>query len=142
MAVQTEYNETLDAGRLGALADLGHNVLISRTIEGAAVGFAVPLAQGTNDKGARATTTGDTAVVGVTVRDRSSTDDQFAVGDTARVMTEGVIWVSPVAAVAAGDPVHVIVADATFSNTGGLALAGSRYEDSGAAGSLVRIRLA
>lgn len=141
MATQTTYTETMDALRVGMVADTGHKVLISRNVEGAAVGFGKPLAQGDADMGARLTTTGDTAVLGVTVMDRGENFDEFAVGASARVMTEGVTAVEVVAAVSAGDPVHVVVADGTFSNTGGVELPGARYETSAESGALAKIRL-
>ena len=141
MALQDTYVETMAAGVPGAIADTNHKVLISRTVEGAPVGFGVPLAQGAGDYGARATTTGDTAIVGITVRDQSTFGDQFEVGESARVLTTGTLWINTVAAVVAGDPVHVIVADATFSNTGGVAIDGARFEDSGDAGSTLRVRI-
>lgn len=143
MALQTTYTEAPAAFLVGAVADTNHKVLISRTVEGAAVAFGKPLAQGTADKGARITTTGDVAgdFVGISVRDQATFGDQFAVGESARVMKTGTIAVAVVATVAAGDPVHVIVAAGTFSNTGGVAWPGARYEDSGASGSTVRIRI-
>jgi len=142
MAVQTTYQESLDAGRVGAIADTTNKVLISRTAEGAAIGFGVPIAQGTADRGARATATGDTTVIGITVRERSATDDQWAVGESMRVMKQGAIYVEAAATVAAGDAVHVIVDGGTFSNTGGVEIPGALYESSGDAGDLVQVRLA
>jgi len=144
MSLQDTYNETPALGVVGAIADTRHRVLISRTIEGTegdVVAFGKPLAQGTADYGARATTTGDTAIVGITTREQNVFTDGFAVDDSARVMTTGTIWVTAAVAVVAGDPVHVVVADGTFSNTGGVALANARYEDTAAADALVRIRL-
>lgn len=142
MAVQDSYSETMRPAVKGAIVNMEPKVLISRTVEGASVGFGIPVAQGAEDKAARATTTGDTEVLGITVLERSTFDDEFAVGDEARVMTKGVIWTTAVATVAAGDPVHVIVADATFSNTGGVAIPNARFDSSGTAGQLVKVRLA
>lgn len=143
MATQSTYSEALDPGRPGALADLGHNVLISRTIEagGDDVAFGKPVTQGASDYEARLITTGDTAVLGIAVRDRASPSDVFKAGESARILTEGVIWVTAAVAVDAGDPVTVVLASATFSNTGGVAITGARYEESGDAGALVPIRL-
>lgn len=141
MAVQTTYNETLDAGRAGALVNTGEKVLVSKNVEDEALPFGRPVTQGTADNGVHLTTTGDTSVLGISVRDRSATTDQFAVNDSARVMLKGVIWVSPVVTVAAGDPVHVVAADGTFTNTGGITVSGASYESSGASGALVKVRL-
>lgn len=141
MATQTVYKETMDAARVGMLADTTNTTLLSRNIEGAAVGFGKPVVQGAADKGARISTTGDTKILGITVRERSTLDDEFAVGDSARVATVGAIWVSVVAAVAAGDPVHVIVADGTFTNTGGVEITEARYDTSAAIGELALVRM-
>lgn len=141
MAIQTVYNETMDAGRVGAIADTGTKTLISRTAEVGAVGFGLPVAQGVADNGAHKAKTGDTAILGITVRERSATDDQWAVGESMRVMTQGVIWVEAAATVAAGDPVHVLVDTATFSNAAGVVIAGARYDSSGTSGDLVKVRL-
>lgn len=142
MAVQTIYNETLEAGREGAIADMATKTLLSRVVETAAVGFGKPVVQGSADNGARLSTTGDTAILGISVRERSTVSDQFAVGDNMRVLTQGSIWVKVAATVAAGDPVHVIVASATFSNAGGVAITGALYETSAASGELAKVRIA
>jgi len=146
MAIEDTYSETMDAGRDGAIGDTGHKVLISRTVEGAAVGFGKPVVQGTADYGCRAPTTGDTAILGVTIRDRSAdggpvTADQFPVGHEARVMTAGVTFLTVAAAVEAGDPIHVVVADGTFVKSGGVAIPNARYETSGASGARVKARI-
>lgn len=145
MAVQTTYSENLDAGRLGAIADTNDKTLISRLAEVGAIGFGLPVVQGSNGNGAHKAKTGDTAILGVTVRERSAIGDQYAVGDAMRVMTKGVIWVVATVDVTAGDTVAVKVADATFeksADTGVIAIANARYDSSATAGDLVKIRLA
>ena len=144
MAVQTTYNETMDAGRLGAIADTNDKTLVSRNAEVAAIGFGAPVVQGTADNGVWEAKTGDTAIYGISVRDRSTSNDEFAVGESVRVMTKGTIWVTAAVAVAAGDPVAVKVADATFEKTaatGVIAIAGARWDSSAAIGELAKIRL-
>lgn len=142
MAIQTVYNETLDAGRLGAIADLTDKTLLSRVAEVGAIGFGLPVVQGADDKGAHKAKTGDTKIFGICVRERSTINDNFAVGDNMRVMTKGCIWVTASVAVSAGDPVTVVVATAAFSNTGGVAMSGAVYESSAGIGELVKVRLA
>ncbi|WP_299085285.1 hypothetical protein [uncultured Paraglaciecola sp.] len=142
MAIQTTYGETMDAGRIGAIVDTNDKTLISRTAEVGSIGFGLPVVQGAADDGCWKAKTGDTAILGISVRDRSTLDDEFKVGESVRVMTKGVIWVTAAVAVAAGEPVTVVVASATFSNTGGVAIAGATYDSSGDAGSLVKVRLA
>lgn len=136
MAIQTQYKETLDAGRAGALVNTEPKTLISRNAE-AVIGFGLPVEQGAADSGVVLSAGG--AVLGITVRERSTDDDQFAVGDSARVMTTGVIWVTAGAAVAAGDPVHAV--GTVFNNTGGVAIANARYDSSAASGELVKVRI-
>lgn len=140
MAIQTTYSENMDAGRLGAIADMSNKTLLSRNAE-EVVGFGLPVVQGTADNGARKSTTGDTDIIGISVRERSTLDDEFAIGDSIRVLTEGAIWVTASVAVDAGDTVHVIVATAEFGKTGGVEL-NAIYETSAAIGELTKVRLA
>lgn len=142
MSTQTTYNETLDAGRAGAIADTTDKMLLSRVVEGGPVGFGKPVVQGAADAGARGTESGDSSVLGISVRERSTVADQFAVGDNMRVMTKGCVWVVASVDVAAGDPVTAVVATGAFSNTGGVALAGATYESSASPGELAKVRLA
>lgn len=142
MAIQTTYNETLDAGRVGAIADTNEKTLISRTAEVGSIGFGMPVVQGDDDRGAWKAKTGDTAILGISVRERSSTNDEWVVGESMRVMTEGSIWVTASVDVVAGDPVSVVVATAEFSNTGGVAIEGARFETSATAGNLAVVRIA
>lgn len=145
MAVQDTYNENMDALRLGHIYDTGNKDLISRTFEGAegdVIAFGAPVAQGTGDRQARATAAGDTAIIGITARERSALESQYAVGADMRIIRKGPITVEAGATVAAGDPVHVVVDGGTFSNADGVELAGAMYESSGDAGDLVKVRLA
>lgn len=142
MTTQTNYSDTQDALRAGLIFDLSPNVLLSRIVEGAALLFGKPVSQGATDGSVHPTTTGDTTVLGVSVRDQSVLADQFAVGDSARIITEGPVAVEASVTVAAGDPVHVVVATGAFTNTGGVQIAGALYESSGDAGDLVKVRLA
>lgn len=142
MAVQTNYSEMQDALRAGFIYDQGPNELLSRIVEDAALKFGKPVTQGTADNAVHPTTTGDTAIFGISVLDQSTLDDEFAVGSNARIITSGPVAVVAAATVAAGDPVHVVVATGTFTNTGGVAIAGALYESSGVSGDLVKVRLA
>ena len=142
MATQTVYNETMDAARVGMIADTTAKTLLSRDVETAAVGFGVPVVQGTADNGARAADTGDTAILGISVRERSTINDEFAVGESMRVMTKGAIWVTVKVEVDAGDSVTVVLATAEFSNTGGVGITGATYETSAGIGELAKVRIA
>lgn len=139
MATQDYYGENIEPGREGALYDTNEKTLISRTAE-ETIAFGKPVVQGAEDRGIRLAAAGDTVVLGVSVRERSAIEDEWKQYESVRVMTEGSIWVMTAGAVVAGDPVHVLVATAEFSNAGGVEL-GARFEESAAAGALVPIRI-
>lgn len=139
------FKNEMDKGVAGAIANTENSNIISRTVEDAAgIAFGLAVAQGVNDKGCRAVTTGDTKFVGVTVLDRTATDltgnGKFVQYESARVMEEGVIWVEVTEAVEAGDDVAVDLATGKF-NLAGAAMAGARFDTSAAAGGLALLRL-
>jgi len=138
MPVQTTYNDTLDPLRAGGIVDTAHRQLISRIAETAApadvIGYGVPVSQGTADRGAHATVAADTAIIGITCRERSGTQDGWTATQMMRVMVHGATAVEAGATIAAGEPVHFDAATG-FTNTG------ARYESSGAAGDLVVVRM-
>ncbi|WP_395175051.1 hypothetical protein [Roseibium alexandrii] len=152
MAVQTTYNETMDAARAGQIVNTEHKELISRTVEDAAgFGFGIPVAQGSNDKGATATLTGVSEIVGITVRERSTnpaTPDKRGQYESTLLMRKGVIWVvvTDAGGVDAGDLVWINLTNGTFSNadvgsSNGLQLSGCRWETSAANGALAQLRV-
>ena len=128
MPVQTTYSATMGASRAGHIADMRGSTLVSFNAE-AALAFGVPVSKGTAEGQCKKTAAGATDIIGVTVRDRSvgAGQDGFVQYDSARVMTEGAIWVTVTApaGVVAGDLVWVKKSDGTFGNV-----------DAGAAGSL------
>lgn len=138
------YKAEQDAGIAGAIVNTENKNIISRTIEDAAgIAFGLAVAQGTNDKGIRAVTTGDTDFVGITVLDRTAGDlinGKFVQYESARVLEEGVIWVEVTEAVKAGDAAAVDLATGKF-NKAGAAMAGARFETSAASGGLAQLRL-
>lgn len=142
MAVQTDYNDIQAPAVAGVQATMVPATIVSRNVEDAAIGFGVPVSQGANDKGAVAFA-GD--FVGITLLDRSAAGegDTFRVGDSARVMTEGDIWVTASVAVDAGDAVYVVPAGGAFTNveTANTLIPGARWETSTTAGQLAVIRL-
>lgn len=150
--IDFSYNETMPGGVAGRIVNTEPNTLISRTVETAAgVGFGLPVAQGTNDKGCKVMEAGDTEVVGFTVEDRSvdpNDPDTFAQYDSARLMRKGVLWVTVTDAggVSPGDAVWVTLATGALSNAdvgsdGGLQLPGCRWETSAANGALAQLRV-
>lgn len=149
MAVQSTYLDNMAAAYNGMIANGEPNVLISRLVETeAGIGFGVPVIQGTADNQCDVVAASTNEVIGITVRDQSTTDDTFAENDSALLIRNGVIWVTVTDAggVAAGDPVWVLVSNGTFSNAdagtdGSLRLAGCRWETSAANGALAAIRV-
>lgn len=148
MATQTSYSETLRPGVPGQIANMIPATLISRTVEDAAgVGFGLAVTQGADDYGCSAFGTGDTAILGITVRDRSldaNNPDEFGEGDSARVMTKGAVWVTASVAVNAGDPVYVIPATGAFAKTNAssaVQIAGARWDTSTTGAGLAIVRL-
>lgn len=144
-AVQTVYNKYFDTGRAGQLVNTAQVTVVGREIETAAIGFGVPVAQGIADMGVHKVAVGDTAVIGVTLIDRTigAEVEQYPVGSTAGVVTIGSIWVTANEVTVAGDPVYVLLADGTFkkSAAGAIPIIGARYDTSGAIGALVQVRL-
>lgn len=143
-AITSNYADTRDVAVNGAIANTEPNVLISRTVETAAgIGFGKPVNQGAADHGCKVTA-GTAAILGVTVMDRSTSDDTFAEDASARIMTKGVIWVTAGEAVAAGDPVYVTASSGAWKKTeaSNVAVPNARYDTSAANGELVALRLA
>lgn len=149
MAVQSTYLDNMATAYVGMIANGEPNVLISREVEtSAGIGFGVPVIQGTADNQCDVVAASTNKVIGISVRDQSTTDDTFAENDSALLMRKGVIWVTVTDAggVAAGDDVWVLVSNGTFSNAdagtdGSLKLAGCRWETSAANGALAAIRV-
>lgn len=133
MAVQDTYAENIPAGVPGAIVDMIPKTLISRTVEPAAgIGFGLPVYRGANDKGVVATGTAAN-YVGFTVLDRSVREgNQFSQYESARIMTDGALWITAPAAVADGAAVVI----------GGVTIPGAFYQTTTtAANQLAQIRL-
>jgi len=134
MAVQDTYSESIRPAVPGQLVDMSPKTLISRTVEDAnGIGFGLPAFQGVQDKGIKNTGTA-AQFVGITVRERSlqAEANGFKQYDSARLITEGPVWVSTPGAVAAGSPVTL----------GGVLIPGARYDTSTtAANQVAQVRL-
>ncbi len=135
--VQTTYSANIRPGLPGMIVDEVPKTLISRTVEASAgLAFGIPVIQGTADKAGRAATTGDTAAdfVGISVRDRSvkAEANQYSQYESARVMTEGAIWVTASVQVAAGDLVYFVPATGVWTNiaTSNVQVPNARFDTS------------
>lgn len=156
MAVQTTYSDTQPAAVAGLQATMIPATLISRTVEVAAVGFGVAVEQGTADKGCFKFDGG--TVLGITVQDRSASGatvtagqvaavvaDKFGVGESARIMTKGDVWVVCTTGCSAGDGVWVRPSNGDFQDSNansGVQITGARWDTSATAGGLAVVRLA
>lgn len=135
MAYQTSYRDELAPGLPGRLVNMEVSNTISRIVEDSAgIGFGVPIFQGAADNGVSAT--GD-VFRGVTVADPGRFEDTYTEGQTAGVLTTGVIWVVAGGTVSAGDPA---LYDGGWE-TGADALPGAVFDSSGGEGDLVKLRL-
>ena len=154
MAVQTSYPDTQPAAVAGLQATQIPATVISRTVETAAIGFGKPVMQGTDDKGCKLFASG--SPIGITLLDRSAagmtvangqvtarTADVFGVGESARIITKGDVWVVASVDVVAGDAVYVTPAGAFAKATGGgnVLFPGARWDTSASATALAVIRL-
>lgn len=143
-SVQTTYSNNIPAGKVGAQATELAAKFISRNVEPAAgIAFGLAVIQGTEDKQCDAFA-GSGAIIGITSRVRSVTaenPDKYAQYDSARIQTEGDIWLQASVAVDAGDSVYVTNAGAWTNSAGGnTQLAGARWETSTTGAGLAVIR--
>lgn len=145
-SVQTSYLDRAVAAYEGMVANLEPAVLISRTVATAAIGFGLAVKQSTNDHDVEAADDAADVYRGITVRDQSidpALVDEYAVGETATIITKGVVWVKAGATVAAGAAVYMIDADGRFtsSSSGNLAIPNAVFDASAVADALVPVRL-
>jgi hypothetical protein len=131
----------------GAIADSQLTNMFSRLAE-EAIPFGKVLLQGAADRTVKLPDGGAEAFVGLSVRDQSTgalSRNQFATGDSVRVMDKGVIWVRVGANVDAGeraaylDATGAIVPVGTASST---AMDDAWFETSAASGELAKLKLA
>ncbi|MGJ0397420.1 MAG: DUF2190 family protein [Methylocystis sp.] len=147
-AVQSTYGLTIAAARAGMIANEEQLTnVISRIVDSAgAIGFGKVVVQSSEgDEKIKVPTAGG-AFRGITVRDvtlRPDDNDQYAVGESAAVLTKGVIWVLPSVAVAAGDPVYFTAAGAlTNVPTSNTQIIGALWDSAGSGSILAKLRLA
>ena len=140
--VQSDYADNVAVGYLGAIANQEPRNLISRNVEDSGgIDFALAVMQGSEDKGC---VVGDgTDFLGVTVRDQSveaNDPDTFEFQSSARIMTEGVIWVENSGGVNAGDPV-VALADGRLGTGSSPVVENARWDTTALDGVLAQLRL-
>lgn len=144
--IQTTYPDHIRDAVAGAPGTMISSTDISRTVENVGgVAFGKAVAQGTQDYGCHAFTAGDTAVLGFAMRDRSlvAEGNSFPRYESARIRTEGDLWVQVAQNVVAGDPVYVRPSngDIQKDNTNSaVAATGWRFDTSASSGELALIR--
>lgn len=148
MSLQTSYPDNIRAALPGQKANTEPATIISRTVEDVAgIGFGVAVAQGSGDKGVSAFGSGDTAVLGVTVRQRSldaNTPNVVPQYESAAVMTKGVIWVTCTTGCTAGDSVFVHPTTGAFQDSNAnsaVQIVGARWDTSAEAAAIAQLRL-
>lgn len=156
MPVQTDYQNYMGEAYPGMKADLQAYDTVSKLNKGTAI---IPFGRAVfsdGDDGMKLPVSGSTAAqfIGITFRelDRAYTDAQITSGIGAvpnrdhTVMTTGVIWVNPVAAVNKDDPVYVVLASGLLTNaagTGGttVQITNAKFVSTAAAGALAKVSL-
>jgi hypothetical protein len=148
MALQTTYTDRIRPAVAGMQGTMQQATMVSRTVMNAAgvdFGKAVSRHAG-EDNGCHAFTTGDTAIFGVTIRERSlvSEGTKFVQYDAARIMREGDVWVVAAQDVTPGLPVYVRPSNGDFQkdNTNSAVLMpGAQWETTATATNLALISI-
>lgn len=146
MAYTEGYNTDPQIGFEGMVHDMSNAVIVSRTAE-AAVGFGKAVARGDDAHTCRVTETGDTEILGISVRSQATAAesvDAYPIGDTVAVMRKGPIMVKAGGTVAAGDPVYVTVVGGAFtgaSGAGKVLIVGAEFETAGVLNDIVKIHI-
>jgi hypothetical protein len=143
-AVQDTYQENLTAAQVGQLNGCDYDVESGIVEEANGIAFGLAVAQGTADKGIIIGGT-TTTFRGASVRDVTlgAETDSYAENANIGVVTRGVVWVSPSAAVSANDAVYFTAATGRFTNVSGgnVLVKGARWVDSASQDGLARIKL-
>jgi hypothetical protein len=145
MAVQTTYQENLDAARAGMIAGADFDVETGIVEDAAGIAAGLACAQGTlSDKGIiRGGTT--TTFRGISVRDVAlgAEVDTYAQYKNIAVLVRGEAWVQVSSAVAANAAVYFTAADGKFTDVSGgnVLVKGARFVTSAAQDGLAKVKL-
>lgn len=150
MATQTTYSERHAAAYPGMIASEIPNTLVSVNAEEVIL-FGAVVVKGTGDRdGKSPNANGENGYIGIAVREVSSrlstaaATDRFNVGDEARVMTKGDIWVTAGGNVVAGANVYFTEATGALDDASGANITqipNAKWLDTVSSGALARIRL-
>lgn len=146
MALQTNYGDRQPKGFPGMKVDGEAYNAVTGILEVAAIGFGLPVSQGTEDNGiVAATDANDGDLIGITLRDvslRPTDGDEFAVGGNVPVLTSGSVWVRVSGAVAANDDANFHDANQAFTVAAvaaGIWATGWKFATSAADGELAKL---
>jgi hypothetical protein len=145
-AIQTTYANNMAAALAGMVANLELANIVSRNVTVAAMGCGVVAVHGGDDGAIRAPDASNTKFLGITARDRakdSASADAYRVGDTANVLTQGVVYVVAGEAVARGDAAFFVPASGAVVKTAtdNIAIPRATFDASAASGALVPLRI-
>ncbi len=147
MTTQTTYQNRMDKGFVGQVADQRLKNIVTYLAEDATLEAGLAVIQGTNDNQCAVGAAG--VFLGITTRDptlapnRTVADqDKYVQNGNVNVLDFGAVYVETLAICAAGNPVYRTAAGAlTPTSTSNTLIAGARFLDSGAANDIVRITL-
>jgi len=138
------YKEQMDAFKKGSLVNTEMKNLVSRTVRNTFIGFGVPVVQTFSngaEHGVRLPWNETTPLFGVTVRERSSTEDGWSYRREARVMTFGLVAVEVGEDVEVGKtPVWDVVGKKWMAHNG-VELKHARWETNTPSGGIAIIRM-
>ena len=147
ITVQSTYLSGPIRGFPGMIANGETSNRISRTVEDAAgIAFGIACFQGATDHGVTATPSA-TAFMGIALADSGivalpgAVVDTYKQYDSAGLLNEGVIFVTPSVNVAKRDPVYVTGAGVYTNVSTGNTLIPATFDETATAGSPVRIRV-
>lgn len=131
MPVQTSYGISQAAGTAGQRASMADDNVITRLCGTAAgIGFGLAVSQGAEGLAVL----GGAKFLGVTLKDPTLVPrvgvevDEYQEGDNMAIMTRGECYVSPVEAVAAGNPVTFDATTGRFGDTTGTVIPGAMWK--------------
>lgn len=141
--LQTIFNQRTPKGLKGRRVDMGEWNTITLLPSNALVGVAVPVQQGATDDTC-VELTGTNFFRGITELDQVAVygaNDTYPQGHNVPVMEFGVIWVVADATVVRGTKANFNATSKRWSTAATVVVPGAHFITSGAAGTLVKVRL-
>jgi hypothetical protein len=143
MAVQTAYLDNMPVAFHGMVANMEQADLISRTLEGATLGFGEMVKQGTQDYGVVVVGAAADQPVGVSVRINDVEQDSYVLNDNVLLLRKGVVALTVAENVTAGANVFYDAVADTWHDTdtaNRFRVVNARFETSASTGQLAMVR--